>query len=242
MMATSKIAILYGPGTNCHEETKFAIEYSGGEAEIISVQALLNGERRLCDYAGMVIPGGAAWGIHIAPGRIFAIHIIAKLKEDIESFIERGKPILGISNGNQVLMEAGILPFTKIGEGTAAIIQNKSARFESRWSRLIVGEESPFSKGLSGKILRLPIAYGDGRVYSNNKPLRAAFYYVDEKGNPSEVYPHNPATSPRGIAGVVNSTGRILGMMPHPERAILPNHGSTDGKVIFENLVELCKS
>lgn len=235
----SRIAVLYAPGINCHEETAFAIQYAGGWAEIVALFDLLEGHRRLEDYAGLVIPGGFSYGDHLAAGRVLAVHLAARLSEALRTFVADGRPVLGICNGDQVLMETGLLPNGTMGAPAGALTQNRSARFESRWVRLRVAPTGTFwTQGLEGQYVRLPVAHGEGRlVLSKEAHVRPAFLYVDSKGEPTEEYPDNPAGSPKGIAGVVDPSGVVLGMMPHPERALLPAHGSTDGLALFRNLV-----
>ncbi|HHX39101.1 MAG TPA: phosphoribosylformylglycinamidine synthase I [Armatimonadetes bacterium] len=234
--------MLYAPGINCHEETAFSVDYAGGQGEIVLLADLLEGRRRLDDYVGLVIPGGFSYGDHLAAGRVLAIHLIARLKEELRAFTASGRPVLGICNGDQILMETGLLPNGNVGERASALTQNRSARFESRWVRLQVQETGTFwTRGLEGRILRMPVAHGEGRVVRTpDAQLMPAFLYVDSEGKPTEEYPDNPATSPGGIAGLVDPSGLVLGMMPHPDRSLLPAHGSTDGLAIFQNLVSYC--
>ncbi|MBI3948520.1 MAG: phosphoribosylformylglycinamidine synthase I [Armatimonadetes bacterium] len=233
------MAVLYAPGINCHEETAFAIDHAGGRGEVVALFDLLEGRRCLEDYAGLVIPGGFSYGDHLAAGRVLAVHLIARLSEALRAFVAAGRPVLGICNGDQVLMETGLLPNGTVGERAGALTQNRSARFESRWVRLRVQETGSFwTEGLEGSLLRVPVAHGEGRVvHTADARVTPAFLYVDADGEPTEAYPDNPAGSPGGVAGVVDPSGLVLGMMPHPERALLPAHGSTDGLALFRNLV-----
>ncbi len=236
-----RIAILYAPGTNCHEETAFAVELAGGEGVVVALHDLLSGDARLADYQGLVIPGGFSFGDHVAAGRVFAVHLIARLRDQLQEFAARS-PVLGICNGYQVLMETGLLPDGVIGKRAGALAQNRSARFESRWSRLRVAPQGSFwTEGLAGRVLRLPVAHAEGRlVLGPGATARPVFHYADESGRPTDEYPANPAGSPAGIAGVVDRSGLVLGMMPHPERAALEVQGSTDGLALFRNLIARC--
>lgn len=231
-MRSPKIAIMYGPGTSSHHETKFAVEYGGGLAEILHIKALTEGEMSLNDYAGLIIPGGFSWGNHIAPGRIFATSLVARLKDELQGFIGEGRPILGIGNGAQILMEAGILPRAQVGERTAVALQNPSARFESRWVNIMGSEgTSPWLEGLSGRPLKLPVACGDMRFYiRDGVDFQPAFFYSEPSGKASQE-----------LAGLLDPSGMILGMIPQPERAIFSYSGSQDGLQIFKNLARLCK-
>ncbi len=243
-MSKPKIAVLYAPGTNCHEETCYALELSQGDPEVIILNDLLDGKTSLKKYEGMVIPGGFSWGDHVGAGRIFAASIVKRSSHAFAEFSAKNKPIMGICNGDQVLMETGLLPNCQLGKRQVALVQNMSARFESRWVSLIPGPSVGFwTEGLEGIALRMPVAHGEGRIIGiGDNKITPAFYYADTAMQPTEAYPANPAGSVGGIAGVVDSTGMILGMMPHPERAILQTHGSTDGLKIFNNMIKMCKS
>lgn len=238
-MSRPTFAVLYAPGTNCHQETVFAIEYVGGASRIVSLKGLIDGSERIDDCEGMVVPGGFSWGDHLGAGRIFAIHLIAKLSDMLRSFVDAGKPILGICNGNQVLVETGILPRLNIGVREVALLQNRSARYESRLSALkCTAGDTFWTRGLEGQLFSIPVAHGEGRLYFDDESMvKPAFAYIDKEGNPTEAYPANPAGSPKGIAGITDTTGMVLGLMPHPERAILPWHESQDGLGIIKNLI-----
>jgi phosphoribosylformylglycinamidine synthase len=241
MTMKPKIGVLYAPGTNCHEEAAFAVEQAGGEAEFLLLAELLAGRETFAGYQGLIFPGGFSYGDHIAAGRIFAVHLLARLTEALQEFLFRHRPILGVCNGDQVLMETGLLPVGAPGKHTAALTQNRSARFEGRWVTLLARGGSFWTEGLHDRPLRLPSAHGEGRlVLPPGTAAQPAFCYTEDGVRPTEAYPANPAGSPGGLAGVTDPTGLILGLMPHPERAILPAHGSKDGRGIFTNLVRFC--
>ena len=101
---SASFAILYAPGINCHEETAFAVEYVGGHSRVVSLKSLIEGRVSLETFDGIVIPGGFSWGDHLGAGRIFAVHLIARLADQLRAFVDAGKPILGICNGNQILV------------------------------------------------------------------------------------------------------------------------------------------
>lgn len=239
--ARPRIGVLYAPGINCHEETAFAVNLAGGEGIVVRLHDLLAGQARLGSLQGLVIPGGFSYGDHVAAGRVFAVQLIARLRDEIGELASR-RPVLGICNGYQVLMEAGLLPAGTLGERAGALAQNRSARFESRWSRLIVAPTDTFwTDGLAGRVLRLPVAHAEGRMLLRvGTAARPAFLYANGLDDATEAYPDNPAGSPGGAAGIVGASGLVLGMMPHPERASLPIHGSTDGLQVFRNLVRFC--
>jgi phosphoribosylformylglycinamidine synthase I len=241
-MSQAKTAILYAPGTNCHEETAAAIELAGGSTELVLLKDLIDGHNRLDDYQAAVIPGGFSYGDHLGAGRIFATMLVARLRDQLVRFLDAKKPLLGICNGFQVLTEAGILPGRSPGERNMSLLENQSARFEDRKVRMIVSSEKcAWTEGLAGQTLEMPCAHGEGRTLfcstSSPSPQRAVFHYGDEKGRPTMEYPSNPNGSPGAVAGVTDETGLILGLMPHPERTSLPTQYSQDGLKIFKNLV-----
>ena len=231
------VAVLYGPGINCHEETAFAIELAGLEARVVNFQDIQDGNDRLTKYQAMVVPGGFSWGDHLGSGRIFGLHLIARAADQLRELVETGKPILGICNGFQILVETGLLPAGTVGKRRAALLQNRSASFESRWVELAVTDtQSIWTKGLEGRTLRMPVAHGEGRLYWEDDDLIHPALCYAKDGRPTEEYPANPNGAPGGVAGIRDSSGLIFGLMPHPERASLPWHGSTDGMELFTNL------
>jgi phosphoribosylformylglycinamidine synthase len=240
-MSRGVTAVLYSPGTNCHEETASAIEFAGGRAELVLLRDLLDGRTRLSSYQAAVIPGGFSYGDHLGAGRIFATLLVACLREQLEDFLQARKPLLGICNGFQVLTESGILPGRTPGKRSIALIENQSAHFEDRKIRLLVSDKNcAWTEGLAGEILEMPVAHGEGR------PLfcdvagadgRVVFRYTDLLGRPTMEYPGNPNGAPGAVAGLADETGLVLGLMPHPERVSLPAHYSQDGIKIFRNLV-----
>lgn len=241
-MSQARTAILYAPGTNCHEETAAAIELAGGKAELVLLKDLIEGELRLDDYQAAVIPGGFSYGDHLGAGRIFATMLVAQLRDQLVGFLDECRPLLGICNGYQVLTEAGILPDRTPGKRGLALLENQSARFEDRKVRLIVSEQTcVWTEGLTGQVLKMPCAHGEGRpllcVSGSPAATRAVFYYGDDHGQPTMDYPSNPNGSPGAVAGITDESGLVLGLMPHPERASLPAQYSQDGLRIFQNLV-----
>ncbi|HEV2500946.1 MAG TPA: phosphoribosylformylglycinamidine synthase I [Terriglobia bacterium] len=238
-MSQPVTAILYAPGTNCHEETAAALTRVGLHSELVLLRDLLGGTSRLQTYQAAVIPGGFSYGDHLGAGRIFAAMMTARLGDELQEFLAAQKPLLGICNGFQVLAEAGILGGNAPGQRTMALLGNQSARFEDRRVRLQVSKaECLWTRGLAGRILVMPSAHGEGRAFFPSAPDEnaVALRYCKEDGSPAEQYPENPNGSPDGIAGVTDKTGFVLGLMPHPERASLPVHGSQDGLQIFKNL------
>ena len=254
-MGKVKALILRAPGTNCDVETAFAFEQAGAVATPVHVNRLIGGEQRLSDYQILVVPGGFTYGDDIAAGKVLANELRLKLGEDIQRFIEGGGLILGICNGFQVLVKAGILP--RISDGGSpplTVVANDSGRFECRWVYLRVNKDSPclFTRGIEG--MYLPVAHAEGKVVADPEvlsDLNVVVYYADEQGDSIAGYPYNPNGSVGNIAGICDASGRIFALMPHPERHIrgtqhpqwtrqgAREHG--DGFPIFLNAVKWAK-
>lgn len=222
-MSKVRTLILRAPGTNCDVETAFAFEQTGAVASLVHINELVRSGKRLADYQIMVIPGGFTHGDDIAAGKVLANELRLKLDEDIERFIQDGKLILGICNGFQVLVKAGILPRSRDNQPFLTLTTNDSGRFECHWVHLSVNRESPcvFTKGIDR--MQLPVAHGEGKLVTPPETLpnlNIVLYYTDEKGNNEAGYPYNPNGSVENIAGICDSSGRIFALMPHPERYI----------------------
>ena len=255
-MSKARTLILRAPGTNCDTETAFAFNQAGAEVSLVHVNQLIRGEQRLSDYQIMVIPGGFTYGDDIAAGKVLANELRLKLGEDIPRFVENGGLILGICNGFQVLVKAGILPRpANDSPPLLTLITNDSGKFECRWVHLGVNKKSPcvFTRGIDS--LYLPVAHVEGKVVADPKvlpELDTVLYYTDEYGNSNAGYPYNPNGSVGNIAGIGDTSGRIFALMPHPERYIRgtqhpqwTRHGAKqygDGFQIFLNAVKWAKT
>lgn len=223
----AQACVLRVGGTNCDIEVKVALEELGLKTDILHMNQL----RSLEKYQMLVFPGGFSYGDYVRAGAIWGKETLARFGAEMRSFIEEGKLVLGICNGFQVLVESGILPGNGAGGvPTAALANNKSAKYECRWIRLRVERSaSPFTRHLKeGTTLRIPIGHGEGRfLLPDDGALDAllagrqvAFRYSLPDGKPAGgQYPDNPNGSVFDIAGVCNKAGNVLGMMPHPERA-----------------------
>jgi phosphoribosylformylglycinamidine synthase len=221
------VCVLVADGINCNEETAHAFAFAGGEPYQVHVNDLRTGAEKLREYQLLAIPGGFSYGDDIASGKVLAVEL-AILGDELSEFVNRGRPIIGICNGFQVLVRTGLLPFHTFGVANAALGVNDSGRFECRWVELIV-ENGPslFTKGL-GRVQRLPVAHGEGRFHTDadslaqieQEGLIALRYAAD--GKSTQSYPANPNGSLHAIAGLSDSSGLILGLMPHPERFIRP--------------------
>ena len=223
-MAKVRTLIIRAPGTNCDAETAFAFQQAGAIVSRVHVNQLIRRHEQLSNHQILVIPGGFTYGDDISAGKVLANELRLKLGEDIRNFIDGGGLILGICNGLQVLVKAGILPMLSNGkEQTITLAANDSGKFECRWVYLKVNEDSPclFTKGIDR--LYLPVANGEGKVVTSADTfsgLSIALYYTDEQGNTNVGYPCNPSGSEKNIAGICDTSGRIFALMPHPERHI----------------------
>jgi phosphoribosylformylglycinamidine synthase len=259
MTQVVKVIVLRSAGTNCNEETVFAFSRWGAYVEQVHINALMSGAKKLDDYHILALPGGFSYGDDIASGRILANELRLKLGEDMKKFIRDGKLIIGICNGFQILVKAGILPGLGWGVGQeATLFYNDSAKFEARWVHLKMESRCVWTKGMSPQIY-LPVAHAEGKFIPRDKKVLDALashgqivlrYCSIDGGKPS--YPDNPNGSVDDIAGITDTTGRVLGLMPHPERHFLfeqhpywtrltkkSEYG--DGAKIFENGINYVK-
>jgi len=260
-----KVCILRVGGTNCDAETKRAFEALGVQAEIIHANEIAK-RRSLSEYHVLVFPGGFSYGDYVRAGAIWAKWILAKFGKELKAFVDENRPILGICNGFQVLVEAGLLPgFEGISPyPEAALATNVPPGYNCRWIYLkheTKGKCMFTWKIPKGRVLRLPVAHSEGRfifaketenqllakLYENDQLV---FRYCNKDGEYAEGrFPTNPKGSFHDIAGICNPEGTIFGLMPHPERAFywwqqpdwtrqrqMPQYG--DGKLIFESIIE----
>ncbi len=223
-MAKVKTLILRAPGTNCDGETAFAFERAGAQISSIHVNRLIHREESLADYQIFVIPGGFSYGDDIAAGKVLANELNLKLGQELPEFIQAGGLILGICNGFQVLVKAGLLPKPSAsGEQLVTLSNNDSGKFECRWTHLTVNANSPcvFTRGIDRMFL--PVAHGEGKLVTDAGTLsdsNIVLTYSNAEGSDSVKYPDNPNGSERNIAGICDLSGRVFALMPHPERYI----------------------
>lgn len=249
-----RVCVLRTAGTNCDIETAFAFEQASAKVELLHINKLLNKEKNLLDFQILAIPGGFTYGDDIAAGKILANQLRFKLWAEVKKFIDKGNLIIGICNGFQILVKAGILPYPD-GKQVVTLAWNDSGKFEDRWVYLKV-TRCIWTKKLP-EIIYLPVAHGEGKFVANEdsvineleKDNQIVFQYVDEKGNLAG-YPYNPNGSLRNIAGITDLSGRILGLMPHPERFIYKQQHPRwkrekiqipHGRLIFKNGVDYFK-
>lgn len=258
-MEKVKGLVLRAAGINCDLETENALEMAGAEADRIHINKIIEDKSILDEYQILVFPGGFSYGDDVAAGKILANQVVHHLAEPVKKFIDDGKLVLGICNGFQILVKTGILPDLD-GQGQtdlATITYNDSGKFEDRWVHLEpVSDRCVFIE--KGQRIYLPIAHGEGKVVTKDEADleklqnsgHVAYKYVDKDGNEGG-FPVNPNGSMASIAGLTDSTGRVLGLMPHPERYVcatqhphwtrLKEKNHCDGMTIFNNAVKYVK-
>lgn len=222
--------VLTGFGLNCDLETAYALEMAGASARRVHINALIGNEVLLEDYDILVFGGGFSWGDNHGAGVVQTIKIMTYLGDRIRKFIGEGRLVIGICNGFQTLVNTGLLPgfsgdYTK---KEVALLHNDCGNFRDQWVDLLVEDGSPcvFAKGL--KHFSLPVRHGEGKFYASPETIlrleenkQVVLRYADEKGEPSgNTFPQNPNGSLHDIAGICDATGRVLGLMPHPEAYI----------------------
>jgi len=235
MPVRPRVLILRAPGTNCDVETAFAFERAGGQAERWHINRVLEAPHRLAEFQILCIPGGFSYGDDVAAGRIFANQLRRHLAEALHQFKAADKLILGICNGFQVLIKSGLLLDDAPGLGPQATLTwNDSGKYEDRWVRLRVwGSKCVFLRGID--TMYLPVAHAEGKFVPRDgvalealaRDEQLVLKYcplggenaVAEAGTP---YPDNPNGSVADVAGVCDTSGRVFGLMPHPERHIDP--------------------
>lgn len=231
-MRTVKALVLTGYGLNCDYETGFSLRMAGADPERIHINDLIEcGEKGarvgLDNYHILVLGGGFSWADDHGAGVIMAARLRSNIGEEIEEFIRKGRLIIGICNGFQALVNLGLLPGFDgdYRSRRIALTYNDSGNFVDTWVRLKIKEDTVcvFTKGISS--IELPVRHGEGKFYAEKgiidrliKKNQVVIQYADKEGNPAEGrWPFDPNGSLYDIAGICDSTGRIFGLMPHPE-------------------------
>jgi phosphoribosylformylglycinamidine synthase len=254
VMAAPRILILRAPGANCDGETQFAFERAGGLPERVHVNRLRQDPALLQRFQVLVVPGGFTYGDDVAAGKILATQLGHFLGDALRKFRDAEKLILGVCNGFQVLLKAGLLVPPDEDGPLATLTNNDCGRFEDRWVYLQArGDRCPFLNGYER--LHLPVAHGEGKFVTREPWIlkgleqtgQVVLRYVDANGRPGG-FPVNPNGSQGEVAGLCDATGRVLGLMPHPERHVLPTQhprwtrnglaAEGDGMRLFRNAVE----
>jgi phosphoribosylformylglycinamidine synthase len=229
-MARPRALVVRAPGTNCDEEAAEAWRRAGACAETWHINRLIESPAKLDGFQILTIPGGFSYGDDLGAGRVLAVRLATVLGDALRRFRDRDGLVIGICNGFQVLVRSGLLPGGP-ASSLATLAHNDSGRFEGRWVRL-----AP-RPGLSPFVtfpdpIELPVAHGEGKFETADPALPEALEaagqvvlkYAGPDGAPTQEYPANPNGSARAIAGICDPTGRIFGLMPHPERFVDPWH------------------
>lgn len=215
-----KVLVFSGYGLNCEEETKYAFELAGGTADVVHINDLIDGRKKLRNYQILAFPGGFSYGDDTGSGKAYANKVKNHLSTDITDFVSKDKLIIGICNGFQILTSLGLLP--------GALTFNDKARYINRWVDLKIEGNSLSSPWFNGiKAISLPIAHGEGKFCADRKTLKImnaarniVARYTEGEICKYQDLPANPNGSLEDIAGITAYGGRVLGMMPHPERAL----------------------
>lgn len=261
-----KVLVLRTAGTNCDAETANAFKAFGATVDSVHINKLISKEVSLNEYHILAIPGGFTYGDDIESGRILSNELKVFLTKDLSEFVQAKKLIIGICNGFQVLVKAGLLPGTVNSKDkqnlnfvqNSTLTVNDSSKFEDRWTYLSVDGNCVWTRGVKG-IVYYPVAHAEGKFVPKDQEVfnqlknngQIIFRYCNQDGS-KPSYPANPNGAYDDIAGICDLTGRILGLMPHPERHfIFENHPSWsrlekksnfgDGAAIFKNGIEYVK-
>ncbi len=259
MPAKPRILVLRAAGTNCDVETAYAFEQAGGEVTVAHVNRLTEKSVALSEFQVLAIPGGFSYGDDIAAGRVFAVELEHRLGDELRGFVERGGLVIGICNGFQVLVKTGVLPGNPdFSPGEAVTLaSNDSQKYEDRWVTLEVAETHCvwLRYDEMEPEIELPVAHAEGKFVPASADVlstladgkQVVVRYVNLEGGEA-AYPQNPNGSVDGIAGITDPTGRVFGLMPHPERYIFrrqhprwtrgEGREGGDGSQVFRNAIE----
>jgi len=263
-MLKPKALVLRSAGTNCDRETQFALAQAGFQADRVHLFRVMDKPGLLSDYQFLLLPGGFSYGDDVAAGKIFANQLLHRLAGPLNEFVAAGKCVLGICNGFQVMIKSGLLPWGKVdpscAHADATLGWNDCGQFVDKWIRLRADSDKCVFLP-AGEIIELPIAHGEGKFVPRDDAVLAklsdgdqlALRYVDdndktacEGGDPES----NPNGSIDDIAGICDPTGRVMGLMPHPERFVdMTQHPQwtrgdvtrADGRLLFQRAFEYLK-
>ncbi|MBV9688859.1 MAG: phosphoribosylformylglycinamidine cyclo-ligase [Ktedonobacteraceae bacterium] len=224
-MESIRALVLRAPGINCDRETVRACRLVGFVSDLVHINQLLQAPTKLLDYDFLVIPGGFSYGDDLGAGTLLAKNLTIHLGAQLRQFVDEGRPLLGICNGFQVLVRAGLLP-GNVEQHVATLTDNASAQFECRWITLAVQPSTCIFTQSIERSIELPVAHGEGQfvLCGDITQLQALgqipLLYSGGSGQKTVAYPDNPNGSVGNVAGVCNARGNVLGLMPHPERYV----------------------
>lgn len=226
-MVPVRALVLTGFGLNCDGETAYALETAGAGTERVHLNSLIEGEKRLEDFQIFVIGGGFSWGDDHGAGVIMAMRLKHRLGDELLRFVEKGGIVMGICNGFQVLVNLGILPAFDPNalQREAALIGNDCGNFRDQWVNLRVNPDSPCVLTTGMESIELPVRHGEGKFFAEPVVMKKLLdqnqvflrYAMPDGSAAKGVFPHNPNGSLEDIAGICDTTGRVAGLMPHPE-------------------------
>jgi phosphoribosylformylglycinamidine synthase len=239
--SASTVLILHASGANRDGEAARAIALAGGKTEVVHINQLRSGDKRLADYGGLLLPGGFSYGDALGAGARLALDMQVYLHDQLHAFVAAGRPVLGICNGFQTLVKAGLLPgpaqatrggIEEMARRRVTLTENAQGGFECRWVYLAraTNATSPLLAGVD-QLIFCPVAHGEGNFQAQDQAALdelaaaglVALRYVDASGQPAQgEYPCNPNGSAGDIAGICNHVGNVLGLMPHPEDHVTP--------------------
>lgn len=234
MVSRPRALVLHARGTNRDSDMSRALEIAGAEPEIVPLTVLRERDADWTRYQLLAVPGGFSHGDALGAGRLLGLELSGYFSDQVHALADGGVPVIGVCNGFQALVKAGILP----GDGApATLTHNARGRFECRWVELLPSGDSFWTSELAEPI-RCPVAHGEGRFVTNAEEAsrlyatgRVAFVYADDKGEAAGgAYPANPNGSVDDIAGVVGPGGNVIGLMPHPEDHVLDVQDLSHGR------------
>jgi len=231
-MKAVNVLVLTGYGLNCDNETAYAFELAGASAQRVHINAVIAGAVSLSDFQILVFGGGFSWGDDHGAGVIQAVRMKTSIGKELFDFIEKGNLVMGICNGFQTLVNLGLLPGFDLAERgpenverSVAVTFNDCGNFRDQWVNMRVNTESPcvYTRGVTD--LELPVRHGEGKFFTDTGTLKrlkdnqqVVLRYALPDGRPAnQAFPYNPNGSIDDIAGICDPTGRIFGLMPHPE-------------------------
>lgn len=260
-MATPRVLVIRTAGTNCDLETKHAFELAGAETELAHINWLSASPQPFSNAQILVLPGGFTYGDDIAAGKVMAVELMHALRSHLQDFVVGGGLIIGICNGFQILVKTGLLPGGRLLDATErqiTLAHNDSGKFEARWVRLAAPHNSICVFAEPDEEMELPVAHGEGKLVARSPKVvknlvekgQVVYRYVNaNRGVPA--YPEDPNGSVDNIAGICDASGRVFGLMPHPERNVYAHQhprwtrdgrtGEGEGLRIFRRAVRYFK-
>ena len=257
MRIKPRVCILRSDGTNCDQELYYAFEKAGSLPEYVHVNELRKKDKKLSDFQIVALPGGFSYGDDIASGKVLAVELMSKLQGDLQTFIDKKGFLLGVCNGFQTLIRTGLLPFGTLGKMQATLTHNDSGHFECRWVQIKAEDSKATYLNDLNFPMHVAVNHGEGKIFADQKIIDrieqenlVVFRYVDKNGDATSEYPENPNGSLNAIAGITDASGRILGLMPHPEKFVdttqYPNFRrekieKPHGLMFYERIVKFVK-